>query len=199
MLLLYISWSYLLETLHAHQKVASIALADSKALRTFSTYPVWNREKNSENCGPLHDIFDLEVGQRSRSRLRHGTSWKGLPQGSCKININALSLILQKIWARLMFLWRTDGHTDKWVLMSPAFKKVGDKNTCRQHGTYKMTFSPQNQNTCIYVGGSKSSETNLIPENGFILSDLIMVLLLEASLPDRINTSLWLADYVITY
>ena len=47
-------------------------------------------------------------------------------------NINALSLILQKIWARLQFLWQTDGgtdgqrdrRTDKWVLMSPAFAKA---------------------------------------------------------------------------
>ena len=43
-------------------------------------------------------------------------------------NINALSLILQKIWARLKFLWQTDRHTgqtDEWDLMFPAFAKGG--------------------------------------------------------------------------
>ena len=69
--------------------------------------------------GPIHEFqdprsggpppcnkFDLEVGQKSRSR--HGMNRKGLSQGSCMPNINALSLILQKIWARLKFLWQTD-------------------------------------------------------------------------------------------
>ena len=66
---------------------------------------------------------------RSMSRSLHGANWKGLSQGSCIPNINALSLILQKIWARLMFLWRKDrqrdGQTNEWVLMSPTFAKSG--------------------------------------------------------------------------
>ena len=87
-----------------------------------------NKQANTENCGPLHsNKFDLKKGQRSRSR--HGANWKGLSQGPCMPNTNALSLILQKIWARLKFLWQTDGRTDRgmdgqtdeWVLMSPAF------------------------------------------------------------------------------
>ena len=71
----------------------------------------------------------LEVGQRSRSQ--HGANWKGLSQGSCTPNIKALSLILQKIWARLKFLWQTDrqghteGRTDKCILMTPASSKGG--------------------------------------------------------------------------
>ena len=68
-------------------------------------------QANSKNCGPPPgNKFDLEVGQRSRSP--HGINRKVLSQGSCMPNINALSLILQKIWARLKFLWQTDGLTD---------------------------------------------------------------------------------------
>ena len=86
------------------------------------------RQTNSKNCGPPPgNKFDLEVGQRSRSP--HGTNRKGLSQGSCMPNINVLSLIPQKIWARLKFLWQTDGRTDRqtdeWDLMSPAFEKGG--------------------------------------------------------------------------
>ena len=50
-----------------------------------------------------------------------------------------------------------------------------------------------------YVGGSKSSETNPIPENGFIMSDRIMIPLIKASVPDIINASPWLTNDVITY
>ena len=65
--------------------------------------------KKSKNCGPPPgNKFDLEVGQRSRSRSLHGTNRKGLSQGSCMPNINVLSLIPQKIWARLKFLLQTD-------------------------------------------------------------------------------------------
>ena len=64
------------------------------------------------------------------------TTWgqlKGL-QGSCMPNINALSLILQKIWVRLIFCdrWR-DGQTDRWmdecVLMSPALTEARGHNS----------------------------------------------------------------------
>ena len=69
-------------------------------------------QANSENCGPpLGNNFDLEVGQRSRSQ--RSINWKGLVQWSCMPNINALSFILQKIWARLKFLWQTKGQTDE--------------------------------------------------------------------------------------
>ena len=60
-------------------------------------------------------------------------------------------------------------------------------------------FSLISLQNSIYVGGSKSSETNPIPENWFILRDWIMVLLLEVYVPDRINASPWLVDDVITY
>ena len=49
-----------------------------------------------------------------------------------------------------------------------------------------------------YVGGSKSSETNHIPENGLILSNKIMISLLEASVLEEVNASPRLADDVIT-
>ena len=41
--------------------------------------------------------------------------------------------------------------------------------------------------TCIYVDGSTRSETNPMPEYGFILCDPIMIPRIEASVPDRIN------------
>ena len=70
-------------------------------------------QANLKNCGPLPgNKFDLEVGQRSMSRSLHGINRKGLSQGSCMPNINSLSLMLQKIWARLKFLWQTDWRTD---------------------------------------------------------------------------------------
>ena len=38
-------------------------------------------QANSKNCGPpLGNKFDLEIGQRSRSRSPHGTNRKGLLQ-----------------------------------------------------------------------------------------------------------------------
>ena len=70
-------------------------------------------KKNLKNCGPPPgNKYDLEVSKRSRSRSPHSTNAKDLSQGSCMPNINVLSLILQKIWARLKFLWQTDGRTD---------------------------------------------------------------------------------------
>ena len=39
------------------------------------------------------------------------------------------------------------------------------------------------------MGGSKSSETNPIPENGLILTDKIMISLLEASVLEGVNAS----------
>ena len=58
----------------------------------------YNKQANSKNCGPPPgNKFDLEVGQRSRSRSPHGTNGHDLSQGSWMPNINALSLILQKI------------------------------------------------------------------------------------------------------
>ena len=69
-----------------------------------------NEQANSENCGPQQgNKFDLEC---QRPRPRHGSNLKGLSEGSCIPNINALSLILQKISVRLKFLWQTGGQTD---------------------------------------------------------------------------------------
>ena len=71
------------------------------------------KQANSENCGPpLGNKFDLEVGQRSPSRSRHGTSGKVLSQGTHMPSIKALSVIVQKLWPRLKFLWQTDGQTE---------------------------------------------------------------------------------------
>ena len=82
-----------------------------------------NKQANSENYGhPPGNNFDLEVCQRSRSR--HGANWKGLSQGSCMTNINALSFRLQKILARLKFLWQTEGQTDGWTNFNvPRFRE----------------------------------------------------------------------------
>ena len=88
------------------------------------------KRANSENCGPTPgNNFDLEVGQRSR--LQHGVNWKGLSQGSCMPNINALSLILQKIWARLKFLWQTDRQRDRRMSFNvPRFRERRGTTTC---------------------------------------------------------------------
>ena len=92
---------------------------------------ILKEQANSQNCGPRAATnLTLKKGQRSRSL--HGANWKGMSQGPCMPNINAPSLRLQKIWARLKFLWQTngrtdrgtDGQTDEWVLMSPAFAKA---------------------------------------------------------------------------
>ena len=64
-----------------------------------------NKQANSENCGPLlRNKFDLEVGQRSRSRSQHGTNRKGLSQRKHMPSIKALPVIMQKLWPRLKFL-----------------------------------------------------------------------------------------------
>ena len=64
-------------------------------------------QANSKNCGsPSGNKFDLDMGQRSKSP--HGSNRKGMSQWLCMPHINTLSLILQKIWARLKFLWQTD-------------------------------------------------------------------------------------------
>ena len=77
----------------------------------------------SKNCGsPPGKKFDHGKGQSSRSP--HGTNRKGLSQWSCMPSINALSLILQKIWARLKFLWRTEGRTDRRMSFNvPRFRE----------------------------------------------------------------------------
>ena len=88
------------------------------------TFFIQKEQANSKNCGPPPgNKFVLEIGQRSRSS--HGTNRKGLSQEWCMPNINALSLILQKIWARLKFVWQTDGQMDEWDLMSPRFRESG--------------------------------------------------------------------------
>ena len=84
------------------------------------------KQAKSENFDPPPgNKFDLEVGQMSRWRSWYGAHWKGMSQGSCMPNINALSSILQKIWARLKF-FLTDRQMDgRMSLMSPAFVKGG--------------------------------------------------------------------------
>ena len=63
------------------------------------------KQANSENCGPpLDNKFDLEVGQRSLSRSRHGTIRKVLSQRTHMPSIKALSVIVQKLWPRLVFV-----------------------------------------------------------------------------------------------
>ena len=86
------------------------------------------KQANSENCDPpLSNKFDLEVGQRSPSRSRHGTTGKVLSQRTHMPSIKALPVVVQKLWPRLKFLWRTDrrtdGQTDEWDLMSPRFRE----------------------------------------------------------------------------
>ena len=100
-------------------------------------------------------------GQRSQ----HGANWKGLSQGSCIPNINALSLILQKIWARLKFLWQREGRTNKWVLMSPAFAKACGtikRLQCISHHTYMSSSQ-----SCAYMASCSRLSFSI---SSFILS-----------------------------
>ena len=94
-------------------------------------------QANSENCGsPLGNKFDLEVGQRSPSRSWHGITRKVLSQGTHMPSIKALSVIVQKLWPRLKFLWQTDDRqTDRQrdrrtneILCPHDFAKAGDNN-----------------------------------------------------------------------
>ena len=62
--------------------------------------------------GELWSPAQQQIWPWKRSRSQHGANWKGLSQGSCMPNINALPLILKNIWARLKFLWQTDGQRD---------------------------------------------------------------------------------------
>ena len=104
---------------------------NSKTLTFALTFFKWTSgNKNWENCGPpLGNKFDLGKGQRSPSRSRHGTTRKVLSQGTHMPIIKALSVIVQKLWPRLKFLWQTDRQThrqrDEWDLMSPRFRESG--------------------------------------------------------------------------
>ena len=57
-----------------------------------------------ELWSPLGNKFDLEVGQRSRSRSRHGFIGKVLSQRTHMPSIKVLPVIVQKLWPRLKFL-----------------------------------------------------------------------------------------------
>ena len=73
--------------------------------KTSANFDFKIEQANSENCGPpLGNKFDLEKGQRSPSRSRHGTTRKVLSQGTHMPIIKALSVIVQKLWPRLKFL-----------------------------------------------------------------------------------------------
>ena len=65
---------------------------------------IWTTSKLGELWSPARQ----QLWPWRRSRSRHGVTWNGLSQGPCMPNINALSLILQKIWVRLKILWQTD-------------------------------------------------------------------------------------------
>ena len=76
-------------------------------IRTSKFRELWSPARQQINK------FDLEIGQRSPSMSRHGTIGKVLSQRTHMPNIKALPVIVQKLWLRLKFLWRTDGQTDR--------------------------------------------------------------------------------------
>ena len=101
----------------------------------------------AKKCGPPHgNIFDLRIGKRSRSP--YGTNRNDLSQGSCMPNINALSFILQKIWARFKILWQTDGQMSfnfprfrerrRTIKTTMFIRGRGHKNKV----TYRYSLSP---------------------------------------------------------
>ena len=85
------------------------------------TWNYWWKNKQIRRIVVLHQQH-LFPWSRSKSRSWHCANWKGLSHGSCMPNNNALSLIIQKIWTSLKFLWRTetDRRTDEWALTCPA-------------------------------------------------------------------------------
>ena len=90
------------------------------------------KSKFGELWSPAGNNFDLKEGQRSRSKSQHGVTWKGLSQGSCMPNINALSLIIQKIWVRLKFLCSTDGQREGRMRFNvPTLSQKRGKKTFR--------------------------------------------------------------------
>ena len=94
---------------------------------------------NSENCGPpLGNKFDLEVGQRSRSKSRHGTIGKDTHAKYQSSTCNSAKVI-----AKVKFLWQTDSSydrlTDEWDLMSPRFRESGGQKV-NHNATYVFTL-----------------------------------------------------------
>ena len=80
-------------------------LYDHPNFKYCTLYTSETEQANSENCGPpLGNKFDLEKGQTSLSRSRHGTTGKVLSQGTHMPSIKALSVIVHKLWPRLKFL-----------------------------------------------------------------------------------------------
>ena len=74
--------------------------------------------------GELWSPAQQQLWPWGRSRSLHSANWKGLSQGWCLPNINALSLILQKIWARLKFLRQTDWRTNRQMSFNvPHFRE----------------------------------------------------------------------------
>ena len=104
---------------------------------------------------------------RSKVKVKAWCQMKGLSQGTCMPNINALSLILQKIWARFKFLWQTDRKTDRrmnkeWVLMFAAFNKAWATTTTTIGNHWYLGFD----NYMVYLIGVKLCRHNypaLIP------------------------------------
>ena len=73
-----------------------------------------NMQANSENCGPpLGNKFDLEVGQRSPSRSRHGTIGKVLSQRTHMPSIKALPVKVQKFIVMAKVKVFCDRQTDE--------------------------------------------------------------------------------------
>ena len=75
----------------------------------------WNQNKQIHRIVVPRSAtkFDLEVGQKSRSRSHHGTIGKVLSQRTHMPSVKALPVIVQKLWPRLKFLWQTDRRTDR--------------------------------------------------------------------------------------
>ena len=98
---------------------------------------------------------------RSKVKVRSqfGTNKKGLSQWSFIPNINAVSLKLQKIWARLKFLWQRDRRIDRQMSFNvPRFReRRGTKiivwcersclreHTCEVWKSYLLLFISYNQ------------------------------------------------------
>ena len=80
--------------------------------------------------------FDLEEGQRSPSRSRHGTTGKVLSQGTHMPSIKALSVIVQKLWPRLnLTLKKVKGHRQGHDMVPPE-RSCHKEHTCQVSKLY---------------------------------------------------------------
>ena len=125
----------------------------------------------------LHSYVDLEIGPKVKVRSRHGVNWKGLSQGSCMPNINALSLILMskvkvfvtdgQTYSHTCTDRRTDGQTDGRMSFNvPTFAKGG--------GQWKFTATPLIERCNTYSQYVSIKRPHKTKSSSFLIANYIV-------------------------